>query len=289
MALRVLIVEDDADTALVLSETLRGERHRFEPTVLNEGKDVFAWARHHKPDLIVLDLMLPDVDGFDLCQQLKLDRETNLIPIMMLTARSQQADRDRGLAVGANYYLTKPFTDEQLRHAIAHVLNWRDEIQRRGTEGEIHFRLLSDTRYLEELNQLLSSLFLFTPLSESQIKQLCIAVREMGTNAIEWGHRKQIDRVVTVTFHIDNEKVTIHIRDEGPGFNPKELPHAARGDDPLAHLQVREALGLREGGFGILMTSGLVDRLQYNALGNEVSLVKYFTPRQAARATPAPR
>jgi DNA-binding response OmpR family regulator len=288
MALRVLIVEDDADTALVLSETLRVD-NRFAPTVLDRGGEVVAWTRQHKPDLVILDLMLPDADGYDLCQQLKLDRDTNLVPVIMVTARVLPADRERGLSVGANAYLTKPFTEEQVRHAVSHALTWRDETMRRGTEGEIHFRLLSDTRYLEELNQLLSSLFLYTPLSEAQIKQLCIAVREMGTNAIEWGHRKQTEQVVTITYHIDNEKVTIRVRDEGPGFDPKDLPHAARGEDPLAHLPVREALGLREGGFGILMTGGLVDRLQYNEQGNEVSLVKYFAPRPALRASPAPR
>ena len=287
MALRALIVEDDADTALLLSETLRAN-HRFEPVLFAEGKGVVAWARQHRPDLIILDLMLPDANGYDLCQELKVDRDTNLIPIIMLTARCQPADRVRGLSVGANAYLTKPVTEEQVRHAVAGALGWRDETLRRGTEGEIHFRLLSDTRYLEELNQLLASLFLFTPLSEAQIKQLCIAVREMGTNAIEWGHRKQTDRVVTVTYHIDNEKVTIHVRDEGPGFDPNDLPHAAHGDDPLAHLAVREALGMREGGFGILMSGGLVDRMEYNTRGNEVSLVKYFVPRPALRASPAP-
>jgi DNA-binding response OmpR family regulator len=287
MALRVLIVEDDPDTANLLAEVLHSD-HRFATTHFPQGKGVVAWVQNNQPDLILLDLMLPDIDGYAICQELKLDRKTNLIPVIMITAHSQAADRERGLAVGANHYLTKPFTLEQLRHAISLVLTWRDERQRLGTEGEIHFRLLSDSRYLEELNQLLSSLFLYTPLSETQIKQLCIAVREMGTNAIEWGHRKQLDRVVTVTYHIDNEKVTIQVRDEGPGFNPKDLPHAAHGDDPLAHLQVRETLGLREGGFGILMSHGLVDRLQYNAQGNEVSLVKYFTPRAALSASPAP-
>jgi anti-sigma regulatory factor (Ser/Thr protein kinase) len=129
-------------------------------------------------------------------------------------------------------------------------------------------------------------LFLYSPLSETQVKQLCIAVREMGANAIEWGHRKQVDRVVTVMYHIDLEKVSIHVRDEGPGFNPKNLPHAAHSENPLAHVEVREALGLREGGFGILMTGGLVDQLRYNELGNEVTLVKYFSPRSPASAAP---
>ena len=58
--------------------------------------------------------------------------------------------------------------------------------------------------------------------------------------------------------------------DEGQGFNPKKLPHAAQEEDPIRHLEIREQLGLREGGFGILITRGLVDRMTYNATGNAV-------------------
>src|SRR5207245_171158 len=148
--------------------------------------------------------------------------------------------------------------------------------------GEIHFQLQSDTTYLEELNQLLASLFLYSGLSESQVKQLTMAVRELGTNAIEWGHQRQPDLIVTVTYRIDAEKITIVIRDTGPGFNPRHIPHAAKDDDPISHMMVRETLGLRDGGFGILLARGLVDELKYNESGNEVRLVKFFPPVQAS-------
>ena len=98
----------------------------------------------------------------------------------------------------------------------------------------------------------------------------------MGTNAIEWGHKNQVDRIVTVVYRIDPQKITITIRDTGPGFNPSNLPHAANLEDPVGHMMVRETLGLREGGFGILMSQGLVDELSYNETGNEVRLVKHF-------------
>ncbi|MFO0863862.1 MAG: ATP-binding protein [Gemmataceae bacterium] len=137
----------------------------------------------------------------------------------------------------------------------------------------------SDTTHLEELNHLLSAMFLFSGLTEQQAKQLTTAVRELGTNAIEWGNKKQSDQLVTVDYRIDPEKIRIVIRDSGPGFDPVNLPHAANTEDPIGHMIVREALGLREGGFGILMSKGLVDELNYNDSGNEVSLVKYFPRR----------
>jgi CheY-like chemotaxis protein/anti-sigma regulatory factor (Ser/Thr protein kinase) len=276
MPRQALIVEDEPDTGHLLSENLR--RWGFEPTVLAEGRRVVPWVRLHFPELVLLDLMLPDVDGYDICQELKLDRQTNRVPIIVVTVRDQQVDRVRGLQVGANAYLTKPFGVDQLHEAIQEVLAWRAELERHGTAGEVHFHLRSEARCLEQLNQMLGSLFRFSGLPSSHIKQLITAVRELGTNAIEWGHRRQVDRIVTVTYRIDSDKVTVVIRDTGPGFNPHRLPHAATADNPLGHLDVREALGLREGGFGILMARGLVDDLQYNETGNEVRLVKHFAP-----------
>src|SRR5262249_2395827 len=149
-------------------------------------------------------------------------------------------------------------------------------LSRQGTEGEVRFQMRSAPHYLEELNRLLASLFLFTALTETQVNHLILAVRELGTNAIEWGHQNQVDRLVTVTYRIDPTKVTIVIRDTGPGFDPANVPHAVQPSDPTAHLDVRESMGLRDGGCGILMAKGLVDELSYNETGNEVRLVKYF-------------
>lgn len=277
MTRQAVVIEDEKELGQLLGEYLR--RWGFEPIIFNEGKPALPWIRQNNPHIILLDLLLPDCDGFEICETLKLDRDTNLIPIIMVTALSAQEDRIRGLQVGANRYLTKPFTAEDLNRAIQDALAWLEDLKRRGTDGEIRFQLQSDTNYLEELNQLLGSLFLFSGLTQSQVKQLTTAVRELGTNAIEWGHRKQTDRIVTVDYRIDPKKVTITIKDTGPGFDPQQLPHAASPEDPVSHMMVRETLGIREGGFGILMSRGLVDELEYNDAGNEVKLVKYFPPK----------
>jgi anti-sigma regulatory factor (Ser/Thr protein kinase) len=135
----------------------------------------------------------------------------------------------------------------------------------------------SDTQALEELNFLLGALFLHSGMPQQQVKQLTMAVREMGLNAIESGHEKQPDRIVTVTYRIDSEKITIVVRDSGAGI---EWHHASNPEE----LEDRETMGLREGGFGILMARGLVDDLQYNDKGDEVRLIKYFPPRSKVSA-----
>src|SRR4051812_8645219 len=91
----VLVVEDDEALAELEVELLR--RGGFEPSVMHTGGGVAAWVREHEPALVLLDLMLPDVSGYDVCQQLKLDRETNLTPVIIVTARALPSDRLHGL------------------------------------------------------------------------------------------------------------------------------------------------------------------------------------------------
>src|SRR5687767_14065597 len=167
MVRKALVVEDEVELGDLLAEHLR--RWGYEPTVHNEGKHVVDWVRTYKPDLVLLDLLLPDMDGFSICETLKLDRETNLTPVIMVTALSAQEEKVRGLQVGANRYLTKPFTADDLHRAIEDAFSWQGDLQRHGAEGEIRFQLLSDLHYLEELNHLLGSLFLFSGLNEQQV------------------------------------------------------------------------------------------------------------------------
>jgi len=275
MAQTALIVDDEQDIANVIAQIVRSRG--FEPRILHEGKAALQWARDHLPDLLLLDLMLPDVDGYSVCRQLKLDRVTNQIAIVMVTGLGRPEDRVHGLEVGANEYVTKPFSFDQLSSALDRAIEWRENLLQSGAHGEVNFEMRSDTKLLVELNQMLSSILLHSGLSEMDASRLIMAVREMGTNAMEWGHRKQADMLITVTYRIDPKKVEIIVRDTGPGFDRSNLPHAASPEDPAAHMELRNALGLRPGGFGILMTRGLVDEMYYNQKGNEVRLVKYVT------------
>jgi DNA-binding response OmpR family regulator len=270
----VLIVDDERDTNDILASLVKARD--FEPVQLYAGSQVAAAVKAQTPDLILLDLMLPDLDGFVVCDQLKRDRETNLIPIIMVTALHDANHRAAGVRVGANGYLTKPFTPEQFFETIDKALAWRKEHELRGTYGEIHFDVRSEASYLQQVNDMLSDLFAHTPLTERDIKDLRQAVMEMGGNAIEWGHKKNAELVLSIIYRIDPEAVTLIIRDHGPGFNPKQIPHAASDEDPIGHLDVRNDLGIREGGFGIMLARGLVDEFRYNDTGNEVTLIKRF-------------
>src|SRR4051794_31126325 len=113
MGQKALVVEDEVELGQLLGEHLKS--WGYEPHVLNEGRNAVAWIRQNKPDVVLLDLLLQDTDGYTLCEALKLDRDTNLIPVIIITALSGKDDRARGLEVGANQYLCKPFSAAELK------------------------------------------------------------------------------------------------------------------------------------------------------------------------------
>jgi DNA-binding response OmpR family regulator len=115
---RILIVEDEPDLVMSLEEDLR--RQGYDTTVAVDGVDAVRRARESVYDLILLDVMLPKLDGFDVCRQLRKAGVTT--PIILLTARSHDAEKELGLDAGADDYVTKPFSPRELRARIrAHL------------------------------------------------------------------------------------------------------------------------------------------------------------------------
>jgi DNA-binding response OmpR family regulator len=117
---RILIVEDDRDILDLITLYLRKAGHTVDG--LSHGDKVLSRLRAEPADLIVLDLMLPGVGGLELCQALRNDPATARLPIIMLTARSDESDRVAGLELGADDYVTKPFSPKELVARVAALL-----------------------------------------------------------------------------------------------------------------------------------------------------------------------
>jgi DNA-binding response OmpR family regulator len=275
----ILVVEDDADVSALLCRLLVAEG--FAADSVADGQAAVERVKAECPDAIILDVMLPKMSGFQVCQELKFHRDTNLIPILMLTALSDRASKQQGLWVGANAYLTKPFELNDLLRSLRKMLDHRRELKEHQVHTRVELCMESDSKLREQLNDLLSDLFLRTPLSEEEIHRIRYAVMEMTENAIEWGNRRRRELTVNVAYEVTDRALKFVITDEGPGFDPTRLPHAATEDDPVAHLSIREKLGLRDGGFGIMISRGMVDEVQYNQTGNQVTLLKRFNPPPA--------
>ena len=120
MATRVLIVEDEEALATLLEYNLGKEK--FDVTLAADGEEGLLKIEENPPDVVILDWMLPKISGIEICRRIRSKPETRNIPIIMLTARSEEADRIRGLETGADDYLTKPFSTNELIARVRAVL-----------------------------------------------------------------------------------------------------------------------------------------------------------------------
>lgn len=137
MASRILVVEDEPDILEVVLYNLK--QAGFEVDAAENGESALSRARERHPDLVLLDLMLPGIDGLEVCKQLRLDDATRDIPIIMLTARAEEVDRVVGFELGADDYVVKPFSPRELILRIRAILRRVKEETVPGTavEGRI--------------------------------------------------------------------------------------------------------------------------------------------------------
>src|SRR5207253_5371319 len=121
---KILLVDDEA----VLSETITYnlEQAGYQVTTVADGASALEAAGREKPDLIILDLMLPEMDGLEVCRQLRRESQTATTPIMMLTAKGEEIDKVVGLEVGADDYVTKPFGRRELLARVRALLRRAD-------------------------------------------------------------------------------------------------------------------------------------------------------------------
>jgi two-component system phosphate regulon response regulator PhoB len=137
---KILVIEDDKDIAELVEFNLRAENYRVE--ISHNGREGLQRAQKGPPDLILLDLMLPDLNGLEVCKELKRDRRTQHIPIIMVTAKGAELDRVVGFELGADDYLAKPFSIRELTLRVKAILR---RAQGKGQEqpSELQFGILS--------------------------------------------------------------------------------------------------------------------------------------------------
>lgn len=128
---KILIVEDEKDIVKILEYNLKKEGYRI--ISIGDGNEALTMAEKECPDLIILDLMLPGMDGLDVCKAIKGSAKTGAVPIIMLTAKSQESDKIVGLELGADDYITKPFS---LRELIARVKAVLRRVKEKGGVSE---------------------------------------------------------------------------------------------------------------------------------------------------------
>ncbi|RMH69867.1 MAG: response regulator [Gemmatimonadetes bacterium] len=277
---RILVVDDEKRIVELIRYQLEENGYRVEEAY--DGEMALEKAKRLKPDLIILDLMIPKRDGIEVCEELKTHREYNPIPIIMLTARSKEEDRIQGYRVGADRYLTKPFNLEDLAETVETVLaEKKREREQDQISEKVSFTLQSRIECMRQVNQIVSRLYRETRLSEEEVMNVDFALMELMQNAIEHGNKSDQNRLVKFGYTLYPDRVEFTIEDEGEGFRADQANHGdvilkklLKGEKNIPEIERRK----RPGGLGIYLAKMMVDKIEYNERGNRAVLTKYLPP-----------
>jgi DNA-binding response OmpR family regulator len=120
MAHRILIADDEPNIVLALEFLMKKEG--YEVQTVSDGEEALRTIEKSPPDLILLDIMMPKLDGYEVCQRIRSDPSMKDIVIIMLTAKGREVEREKGLALGADFYITKPFSTREVVQKVREVL-----------------------------------------------------------------------------------------------------------------------------------------------------------------------
>jgi anti-sigma regulatory factor (Ser/Thr protein kinase)/ActR/RegA family two-component response regulator len=243
-----------------------------------DNETALALAVNKTFDLIVTGEKSSGREDVELLRKLRRIRpHTRLI---ILAEESTPADIITSMREHAFSYFSKPFSLDALAVMIHRAIEepcWDDGIDVVSATPEwIRIRARCDLKTADRVLQFFDEI---AELPNPERAAVGAAFREMLTNAIEHGGQLDPNEQVEISYLRARHMVTCQITDPGLGFTLDEIPHAAIAnpeDDPLRHMEYREAQGLRPGGYGVLLTQRLVDELMYSERGNEVTLVKYL-------------
>jgi anti-sigma regulatory factor (Ser/Thr protein kinase)/ActR/RegA family two-component response regulator len=251
-----------------------------------------GWAIQHATDNAEA-LVLAQRKGFDLIltseqtsgrEDIELLRKIRCIRphtrLIILADESTPADVITSMREHAFSYFSKPFSPDALAVMIQLAIEepcWDDGIDVISATPEwIRILARCDLKTADRVIQFFDEI---AELPGRERGAVGMAFREMLINAIEHGGRLDPDQQVEISYVRARHMVKCRISDPGEGFTLDEIPHAAIAnptDDPVRHLEIRDAQGMRPGGFGVLLAQRLVDQLVYNEQGNEVVLIKYL-------------
>jgi anti-sigma regulatory factor (Ser/Thr protein kinase)/ActR/RegA family two-component response regulator len=273
---RILLVGGDDALAAELAASERLSGMALERA--HGNADAIRRIRARDCDLVLTDPATPIREDLAFVEEVSgVRRSTRII---VLAPSAPQADVIAALRLQAFACFSAPFDVDELAMMAADAVridDWRTGIQViSGLPDWISLRVSSRQVTADRLVRFMTEYR--SDLAESERTDLMTAFREMLLNAMEHGAGFDPEKVIEVSAARTRRAIVFHFRDPGPGFDRADLAHAAVGHvgvGPMAHFERRTQLGMRPGGFGILLVRHLVDEVVYNERGNEVLLIKY--------------
>ena len=274
---KILVADDDRTTRFAISSMLK--KAGYNVTSVKDGTEALRKIERLNFDLAFLDIWMPGLTGLEVLARVRAGEARPKIIIMTSDGTPQsvlQAVKEQ-----AYEYLSKPFLPKEAVEVAQRALEQNAVAPIEVVSAKPHWVELIIPCTREAAERIQSFLLkLETDLPEDVRLAIGMAFRELLLNAVEWGGKLDPNHKVRIAHVRSSRMLMYRVADPGPGFSFKNLAHAAVGqsnDEPFAHIQVRDRLGIRPGGFGIAMIRGLADELLYNEAQNEVIFIKYLT------------
>ena len=153
----ILIVDDDPNIAMLVQLALSSNPD-YATTIINDGNEAIESIQNKHPDVILLDVMMPGISGFEICKRVKSDEATKYIPVILITAKTDTADKIHGMDIGANDYITKPFNPDELLARIKALLRIKDLERELGQKAELGAALKTSVTLQHEVNNPLTAI-----------------------------------------------------------------------------------------------------------------------------------
>jgi DNA-binding response OmpR family regulator len=201
MSTTVLVVEDDIEINELIGEYLGLENISYLQATSGQGGIHLALEK--RPDAIILDLMLPDIDGFEVARSITTHRATYDIPIIILSCMCQDCDREKGYQSGALFYMNKPFLPDDLLTTLRRALEWKANLKVRPPMGAIMLGEKDRVNCTKAGNQMLADIFARTDLNDSAIGQIREAVDTLDQWARTYNREHQSASVLRLDYRVE--------------------------------------------------------------------------------------
>jgi CheY-like chemotaxis protein len=278
LAKKVLVADDDRTTRVAISSMLK--KAGYAVATVKDGAEALRQIQRKSFDLAFLDIWMPKLTGLEVLARVRAGKFHPKIVIM--TSDGTPESLLRAIREQAYEYLSKPFPPKEAVEVAERALKEDASPPIEVISAHPHWveLLIPCTR---EAAERIQSFLMKLPadLPHDLRETIGLAFRELLLNAVEWGGKLDPNRKVRIAYVRSSRVLLYRVADPGPGFSFQGLAHAAVGqpaEEPLAHVAVRNQLGIRPGGFGIAMTRALGDELIYNEAQNEVMFIKYLRP-----------
>jgi CheY-like chemotaxis protein/anti-sigma regulatory factor (Ser/Thr protein kinase) len=276
---RILVADDDRTTRFAISSMLK--KAGYAVTAVMNGAEALRKLQQKKFNLAFLDIWMPELTGLEVLARVRAGECESHPKIIIMTSDDTPETVLRAIREQAYEYLSKPFPPNQVVEVAQRALKQDDSPPIEVISARPHWveLLIPCTREAAERIQTFL-MKLEADLPDDLRNTIGLAFRELLLNAVEWGGKLDPNRKVRIAHVRCSRMVLYRVADPGPGFSFNGLTHAAVGqpaDEPIAHVIVRDQLGIRPGGFGIAMTREMADELLYNEAQNEVMFIKYLS------------